>query len=71
MFFVLVAITDDTLQEQFESFYVHVFISDTAVAVTNDLGDGHERRKEDCCTQPTGGGQGGGAALNLGSGSVA
>ena len=32
-----IAITDDTLQEQSESFYVHVFISDTAVAVTNDL----------------------------------
>ena len=46
MFFVLVAITDDTLQEQFESFYVHVFISDTAVAVTNDLEDGHHRRRE-------------------------
>ena len=32
-----IAITDDTLQEQSESFCMHVFISDTAVAVTNDL----------------------------------
>ena len=32
-----IAITNDSLQEQSESFYVHVFISDTAIAVTNDV----------------------------------